>query len=311
MTSYITPLVHSETGRLRKVVLGRADDMGPTPKAEECFDAKSLESVLNGVYPVESDLIPEMEAFARILRRYDVEVFRPDNISGLNQIFARDISFAIEDKLIMPNIIEDREEELKGIKHIHHSIHPDHYLEFRDGVYAEGGDLMPWRNYIFIGYSPGDDFDKYQTARTNRKAVDRLQEIFPEKTVRGFQLHKNDTDPREGVLHLDCCFQPIGTEEAIIYKGGFKSKEDVRFLEETFGEEKLISVEKEEFYRMFPNIFSISPEVIVSNASFVRLNQELRRRGYTVEEVPYDEVSKMGGLLRCSTMPLQRDRLPS
>jgi N-dimethylarginine dimethylaminohydrolase len=27
----------------------------------------------------------------------------------------------------------------------------------------------------------------------------------------------------------------------------------------------------------------------------------------TVETVPYREISKMGGLLRCSTLPLRRD----
>ena len=38
----------------------------------------------------------------------------------------------------------------------------------------------------------------------------------------------------------------------------------------------------------------------------VRLNNELRIKGITVEEVPYAEIAKMEGLLRCSTLPLRR-----
>ena len=61
-------------------------------------------------------------------------------------------------------------------------------------------------------------------------------------------------------------------------------------------------------FEMNPNIFSISEEIVVSDSSFTRLNNHLRNEwGITVEEIPYREISKMGGLLRCSTLPLVRD----
>jgi N-dimethylarginine dimethylaminohydrolase len=67
-------------------------------------------------------------------------------------------------------------------------------------------------------------------------------------------------------------------------------------------------VTAEEMFEMFPNIFSISPEVVVSDKTFTRMNNHLRNEwGMTVEEIPYREISKMGGLLRCSTMPLVRE----
>ena len=59
-------------------------------------------------------------------------------------------------------------------------------------------------------------------------------------------------------------------------------------------------------YNMNANIFSISEKVIVSDKGFTRLNIELRKRGFKIEEVPYAEIAKMEGLLRCSTMPLIR-----
>ncbi|NNC84400.1 MAG: amidinotransferase [Flavobacteriales bacterium] len=300
------PHIYSETGRLKKVVLGSAALMGSTPTLEECYDAKSYESVQLGIYPQQSDVREEMTQFRDVLESHGVEVFRPTELDELNQVFARDICMAIGDRFIIPNIIEDRAEEVNGIQHVISQIHEDHIIELEEGVYVEGGDVMPWKGYLFVGYSPEDEFNKYKTARTNEKALNRLRSLFPSMKVRGFQLHKHDTDPREGVLHLDCCFQPIGTDQAIIYRGGFKHEADLDFLEHVFGNENLIDVDREEFYYMFPNVFSISTEVIVSNSSFTRLNSELRERGFMVEEIKYDEVSKMGGLLRCSTMPLIR-----
>ena len=45
---------------------------------------------------------------------------------------------------------------------------------------------------------------------------------------------------------------------------------------------------------------------MISEKGFERLTNELRVKGITVEEVPYAEIAKMEGLLRCSTLPLRR-----
>ena len=59
---------------------------------------------------------------------------------------------------------------------------------------------------------------------------------------------------------------------------------------------------------MSTNVVSLSPDALISDRHFTRLNAHLREAwSMTVEEVPYQEISKMGGLLRCSTMPLIRD----
>jgi len=40
-------------------------------------------------------------------------------------------------------------------------------------------------------------------------------------------------------------------------------------------------------FEMFPNIFSISPEIVVSDKAFTRMNNHLRDVwGMTVEEIP-------------------------
>ena len=118
----IRPQIFSETGRLRQVVIGIADHLGPAPSIEECYDPKSRESVINGIYPKEADLILEMNSFADVLKSYGVEVFRPDDIKGVNQVFARDISFVLEDLFIIPNIIEDRQKETDGVSFLRDMI---------------------------------------------------------------------------------------------------------------------------------------------------------------------------------------------
>jgi N-dimethylarginine dimethylaminohydrolase len=120
-------------------------------------------------------------------------------------------------------------------------------------------------------------------------------------------LVKSKIEPRDNALHLDCCFQPIGTNKGIIYKSGFREEADYMFLVNLFGKDNLFHIEREEMYHMYSNIFSIAPDVIVSEKNFTRLNAWLRQNGFTVEEIPYAEISKQEGLLRCSTLPLNRD----
>lgn len=299
--------IHNETAQLKAVLVGIADDFGGTPTLEECYDPKSKKHVLAGTYPTEEACSTEMLALVGVLNKYDIQVFRPKNIKGVNQIFSRDIAFAIEDKLVLPNIIEQRRGETPALDELLEAIDPSHVISMPSEARAEGGDVMPWNESIFVGYAEDEVFQTFTSARTNRAGLEFLIRTFPDKTVKGFELLKSDKDPRANSLHLDCCFQPIGKDKAILYKGGFKHAEDIAFLVNYFGEENIIEITQDEMYEMNTNIFSISENVIISEVGFTRLNQALRELGFTVEEIPYAETSKMGGLLRCSTMPLIRE----
>lgn len=299
--------IANETGKLSVVIVGIADDFGGIPKLEKCYDPKSKAHIIAGTYPVEKDCVDESNALVAVFEKYGVKVFRPKNINRLNQIFSRDIAFVITDKLVLPNIIENRKEEISAIDNLINKIPSELILRMPAEARVEGGDVMLWNACIFVGYSEKEDFEKYTVARTNRAGLNFLAAAFPTKKIKGFELNKSDIDPRENALHLDCCFQPIGKNSAIIYKSGFKNETDVDFLVNYFGAENIIEISKEEMYNMNANIFSISEKIIVSEKGFTRLNTELRRRGFTVEEVPYAEIAKMEGLLRCSTIPLIRE----
>ena len=303
----MTVEVKNETNRLRAVILGTAQSNGATPTAEEAYDPKSLEHILKGTYPLEKDMVLEMEAFAQVLKKYEVEVYRPEIIKDCNQIFTRDIGFVIDSKFIKANILPERENEFQAIEYIVEQIPSSQYIVPPTEVHIEGGDVMPWNDHIFIGTYKGEDYTHYKTARTNMAGVNFIKELFPDKIVKEFDLVKSNKEPRDNALHLDCCFQPVGTNKGIIYKGGFRNEKDYEYLVELFGKENLFHIEREEMYHMFSNIFSISPNVVVSERNFVRLNQWLRDNGCVVEEIPYSEISKQEGLLRCSTLPLRRD----
>ena len=300
--------ITSETGRLRAVVLGWPYSPGKTPTLEETFDSKSYESVLHGVYPVEEDIIREMTAFEKVLKKYDVDVFRPSPVANCNQVFSRDVGFVIDDKIIVSNIIPDRQEEIDAYEEIYRQIHYKQIYNLPEAVHVEGGDVILYKDYIFLGQYNFPDYSQVKTARTNRLAVDYLKMIFPERTIMPLNLLKSDTDPYQGILHLDCTFMPVGHDKAIIYRRGFMNPRDAQHLIDIFGEENVFEITTEEMYAMNSNVFSISENVVVVEEHFYRLIKHLRDKwGMTVETVPYREISKMGGLLRCSTLPLRRD----
>ena len=298
--------INNEFGALSNVILGVAYSFGGTPKIDECYDPKSRENVFNGTFPNEKNLIAELNNFFKVLEKYNVNVIRPETIENYNQIFTRDIAFVIDDKIIVSGIIDERKKEIDGIEKVFSEICSDKIITLSNDARIEGGDVILDGENIYIGYSKEDDFNKYKVARTNEKAINEIKILFPNKNIFSFELNKSDLSARDNALHLDCCFQPIGKNKAIIYEGGFKNYDDVLFITEKFGDDNLIRISREEMYNMNSNIFSISENVIVSENGFKRLNRLLSEQGFIVEEIKFSEIAKMEGLLRCTTLPLQR-----
>jgi len=299
--------IKNEISRLRAVVLGTAESNGPVPKEQDAYDPKSIQHIKAGTYPKEEDMVKEMEAVFEVLKKYDVKVYRPHIIENYNQIFSRDIAFVIDDILIKSNILPEREREFEAIQYVVDQIDPEKVITLPEDCHIEGGDVMPWNDYVFIGTYSGEDYSSYITARTNIKAVEAIKALFPHKIIKSFELRKSNVNPKENALHLDCCFQPLGKGKAIIHKNGFLNESDYHWLIDFFGKDNVFEISKDEMYDMNSNVFSISEDVVISEKNFTRLNSWLRYHGFTVEEVPYAEIAKQEGLLRCSTLPLIRD----
>jgi len=299
--------VNNEYARLKSVLFGTAQTNGPIPSIENCYDPSSLSHVLSGTYPTEADMQREMLAVMAVFQKYEVEVFRPSTIENCNQIFARDIAFVIDDKFIKSNILPDRAKEYHALEALLQKINPDDIIELPEACHVEGGDVILCNDYIFIGIYSGTDYADYITARTNLQAAEAIQKLFPHKKVKTFELRKSNSNPLENALHLDCCFQPLGNGKALIHDQGFLNKSDFKWLLDFLGTDNVFVVTPKEMSQMNCNVFSISKDVVISEQNFTRLNTWLTAQGYTVEKVPYAEISKQGGLLRCSTLPLIRN----
>ncbi|MDR3058361.1 MAG: amidinotransferase [Prevotella sp.] len=300
--------IQNETSTLRTVVLGQPYSLGKVPTLDESYDAKSYETIQNGTYPKEEDIAAEMTAFEQILIKYGVEVLRPLILPNCNQVYARDVAFVIDDMIITSNIIPDRADEQEAYAPIYSEIPFNKIYNLPEKAHVEGGDVVLYGDTVFVGTYTERDYPEFKTARTNAYAFAFLKELFPNKVFVPLELEKSDTDPRKGILHLDCTFMPVGKGKAIIYKRGFKHEEDYNFVVDFFGKENIFDITQEEMYYMNTNVFSISPSVVVSEQNFKRLNRHMTDQwGLTVETVPYYEISKMGGLLRCSTLPLIRE----
>ena len=94
---------------------------------------------------------------------------------------------------------------------------------------------------------------------------------------------------------------------AILHRNGFLKQQEYDYLVDFFGPENVFEISKQEMYDMNSNVFSIAEDVVVSENNFHRLNNWLRDKGITVETIPYAEIGKQEGLLRCSTLPLIRE----
>lgn len=298
--------VNDETSPLKAVLLGTAINNGPVPDPDDAYDPKSREHILAGTYPEDEDMVTEMDEVVRVFEKYGVDVYRPEVIKDCNQIFARDIAFVIEDKFIKSNILPRRGQEINAIDHLVNRISPEKVITLPVDAHVEGGDVILNNDYIFIGCYTGKDYAHYITARTNIYAVDAIQRLFPDKKVKSFELIKSNINALENALHLDCCFQPVGENKAIICKDGFMHEKEYKWLINYYGKQNVFEITKKEMYQMFSNIVSISPHVVISDKKFKRLNSWLKQQEITVEEVSFAEISKQGGLLRCSTMPLIR-----
>ena len=298
--------VDNEYSALKSVILGLAEDMGDPPKVFDVYDPRSLYHIKNNSYPSEVDVKKDIESFYKILIKHNVDVLRPDNIKNCNQVFARDLGFTISNIFFQSNIVPNREEELIGVSGIINNLDAG-VVKLPDYMHIEGGDVVIHNDKLFIGTYSGEDYSELITARTNQESISYLEKMIPSKEIMSINIKKSNTDVFENVLHLDCCFQPIGKRKAIICPDSFVNKSDVEYLIAYFGKKNTYLAYGQEAYMLISNLLVISPEVIVSDKRFSKINTWLERNDFLVEKISYKNVSKMSGLFRCSTLPLLRE----
>lgn len=176
--------VNNETGQFKTVILSTASDREPV---KHLNNPKYAEIVKSGKDPKEHELIEEVENFRAVLERFEVEVLRPKNVKNHGQIFCRDIGFTIGNDFFYGKMKkENRQLEVDGISEI--TSHFKHVHTPPKEAFIEGGDVMVWKNYVFVGL--GD--------RTNKEGVNFLKSVLKDKKeVIALPLKVTD----EGKLH--------------------------------------------------------------------------------------------------------------
>ena len=298
--------IENEYSQIKTVILGIANDIGNPPSIFDAYDPRSLYHIKNNSYPNETDLVKNVDSFYNKLLKHNVNVIRPENISNCNQIFARDLGFVISNIFFMSNIVPARHDEIQGIDNIINKFDVG-VIKLPEFMHIEGGDVVLHNDKLFVGTYSDSNYSSLITARTNIESIKYLEKMISNIEIIPIEIKKSNNNIFENTLHLDCCFQTIGRDKAIICPDGFKNKEDYEFLIKFFGRKNVFIANSRESFMLTSNVFVISPEVVVSHPMFKRLNKWLQEKGILVEKVDYSDVSKMSGLFRCSTLPLFRE----
>ncbi|MBM7662192.1 N-dimethylarginine dimethylaminohydrolase [Bacillus mesophilus] len=221
----------------------------------------------------------------KTLREHGVDVvLLPYHKKYPEQVFTRDIGVTIGQTVFVTHMAADlRKGEENVLKQWLDDEEISYFNLLEDLI--EGGDVVIDRDTIFVGLSD----------RTNLKAAEHLQSILTDHKVIPVEF-------QEKYLHLDCVFNIISPDTALIYPDAF-TPDKVEIFKTRYD---LIEVEEDEQFTLGTNVLNIGNKKILSVPVNKKVNQELRNRGFEVIEVDITEIIKSGGSFRCCTLPLLR-----
>ncbi|MGM0845312.1 MAG: dimethylarginine dimethylaminohydrolase family protein [Bacillota bacterium] len=274
-----TEYCDSEYDRLEKVIVCQPRYM----KIEQVIN-ETQKHFLDKNIDIET-AIKQHNDFVKALQDNGTEVIQMTPDPKLpEQVFTRDIGFTIGDTIYVSEMGSDirsgEDEVLKSWLEKN-----GHKYEKLDYSSIEGGDVIVDKDKIFVGISH----------RTNTGAIDQLRELAEGFTVVPVPFQKK-------YLHLDCVFNILSPDEALVYTPAFKQKE-LQILESHFN---LIEVNDEEQFTMGANVLSIGDKKVLSLPQNKGVNKSLKEHGYDVIQVDFSEIIKSGGSFRCCSMPVLR-----
>lgn len=225
--------------------------------------------------------------FVKTLKQNDIDVILlPYHKKYPEQVFTRDIGFTLGQTIFVANMATDvRVGEENVLKQWLEDEEISYYNLVKEQI--EGGDIVIDQDTIYVGLSN----------RTNQKAVDQLQRLLNEFTVVPIPF-------TEKYLHLDCIFNVVSPDVALIYPNALSQKE-IEFFASRYD---LIEVSEEEQFQLGTNVLCIGNKRVLSLPVNKKVNKQLRDRGFEVIEVDITEIIKSGGSFRCCTLPLLRER---
>lgn len=224
--------------------------------------------------------------FVKTLKKHGVEVILlPYHKKYPEQVFTRDIGFTLGQTIFVAKMATDvRSGEEDVLKQWLEDEESPYYNLAEERI--EGGDVLIDRDTIFVGLSN----------RTDQKAAEHLQRLLNQFNVIAIPF-------KEKYLHLDCIFNVVSPEVALVYPNAL-TKKDIEFFASRY---ELIEVSEEEQFQLGTNVLSIGNKRILSLPVNEKVNKQLHNRGFQVIEVDITEIIKSGGSFRCCTLPILRE----
>lgn len=223
--------------------------------------------------------------FVRTLEANGIEVvLLPYHKKFPEQVFTRDIGFTLGQTIFVAKMAHDvRIGEEAVLKQWLDDEEMSYFNLAEDRI--EGGDVIIDGETIYVGLSN----------RTHQEAVEHLQGLLIQYDVKAIPF-------KEKYLHLDCVFNVISPDTALIYRPAL-TEEDIHLFSSRY---ELIEVSEEEQFTLGTNVLCIGNKKILSLPINKQVNHNLRNRGFEVIEVDISEIIKSGGSFRCCTLPILR-----
>lgn len=247
--------------------------------------------------PVNSEYLKQQKQLLSIFDKYNVEVLMTKKLyDSKYQMFTRDPFIVIGDKIVLSYMKESiRQLEIESIKEILEQIDDLKKIYLPKNVIVEGGDVIVHNNIIFIGRNGN---------RTNENGIKFIESMFGnEYSVVSLGM----INPIKYVpfVHLDCLFNPVSSDTAIIYEAGF-DKTSLKKIKKHF--KNLIYVDRKEQEELATNVFSLGNNTIIAQKRHKKLIKNLKNFGFFVETMDRYETIKETGYIRCLTCPLERHK---
>lgn len=225
--------------------------------------------------------------FVNTLKNYGVEVILlPYHKKFPEQVFTRDIGFTLGETIFVADMASDVR---KGEENVLKQWLEDEEISYYNllGDQIEGGDVVIDQDTIYVGLSN----------RTNQQAADHLKGLLSNLNVRAISF-------KAEYLHLDCVFNVVSPEVALIYRPAL-TDEDIQLFSSRYD---LIDVSEEEQFTLGTNVLAIGNKRILSLPVNKGVNEQLRGKGFEIIEVDITEIIKSGGSFRCCSLPILRER---
>lgn len=254
-----------------------------------------LKSVLL-VPTTEKEFLSQQKSFTNILLKHNIEIIWADIIPNAKyQLFIRDPLMVIGDKMVVNYMKEkDRQSELAGANVLIQDIDPSKIIFTPHDIVIEGGDVIPHLKNLFVGQ---------EGMRTSNTGLEFLKQEF-NNDFNVVPIYMEFDKVKKAWLHLDCVFNPIWYDTAIIFPDGIK-QESLLLIESIFP--NIIIITEKEKDELAANVFSLGNKTVILQARHTRIIKELENQGFTVEIINFYDTIKYDGYSRCMTSPIERD----